>query len=199
MSARKRTSRKKKTASKRGSSKAPDASDEDVLSPPPDRADAGDGSMEPEGGTEELRLGGQQLDELIDAVARHGLSPKLEKRITDELPIHLVRADRVPLEIYVKVLHGERVARALTRDISVSGLFLSAMTLKSVRAGTLVDLEFSLQGSEELIRTRALAVRNAKVIGFDTTALHFVELPLYAHEVIEQYVGARARLVEDDE
>jgi len=133
------------------------------------------------------------LDALLDTVSREGLQPKAPEPLPGEedIPVHIDRPLRVPLESYVKVVKGERVARALARDISENGIYLAAMALPMVVAGDEVRLEVTLPDAEP-IWVQGKAVRDLTDKGFHALAIHFQNLAGGDREAIRAYVAARA-------
>ena len=133
------------------------------------------------------------LDALLDTVSRDGLQPKPPKPLPGEadIQIHVDRPTRVPLESYVKVVKGERVARALARDISENGIYLAAMALPMVVAGDEVRLEVTLPDAEP-IWVQGRAVRDLTDKGFHALAIHFQNLAGADREAIRTYVADRA-------
>jgi hypothetical protein len=167
----------------------PDVAAEAGIAPTPEpESEAADGP--PPSGS------GSALDDLLDAVAREGLSPREEPPVeavadVEGLSIHVERAPRVPLEVYVKVVKGERVARAMTRDVSVSGLYLAALTLPVAQPGDAVMVELCLPGSTEPIWAQAEVVRDENVGGFPALALRFSRLTEADTAALSGYVESR--------
>lgn len=108
-----------------------------------------------------------------------------------EAHVFVNRSLRVPLESYVKVVKDGRVARAMASDISISGVFLSAMALPTVGAGDLVRIEVALPGGFGPIHAEGQVVRDGTVVGFHAIAIRFTDLPTSALEAIQRFVEAR--------
>ncbi len=147
------------------------------------------------------RAHGEALEALLEEVAARGIEPKAplpegEDAPLEDLPVYVDRAPRVPLETYVKVVKGERIARALASDISESGIFLAAMALPTVRVGERVHLELALPGEQEPIWAQGEVVRDGTRIGFHSLAIRFTYLSEVDRAQIRDYVRARAHLVE---
>jgi hypothetical protein len=62
--------------------------------------------------------------------------------------------NRIPLEIFMNEYHLERPHRALTVNISESGVFVNKVALSFSRRTRVVGLEFELPGTREVIWAR---------------------------------------------
>ena len=141
---------------------------------------------------------GESFESILETVSREGLAPKAEREEVEEARDKLERAVRVPLEVYVRVERGDRVARALTQDISVSGLYLAALTLPIAGPGEQVMVEIALPGVSDTVWATAKVARSPSDSAFPALGLAFENLTDTDKRAIQEYIENRARFLDED-
>jgi len=113
-------------------------------------------------------------------------SPKEEAMVAGSLENRV--EPRKPLDIYMNKIMGEEPYMVRTSDISTTGIYFHKLIEPDVPTGTMVDLEFKLPNSEEVIWARGTVMREAQYWGAKGEGIWFTILPTLYRKLIEDYI-----------
>jgi hypothetical protein len=101
---------------------------------------------------------------------------------------------RIPLEMYVSTFVRDQPQRALTLDISESGLYLNALPRDPHPPRTPIGLEIELPGLGETIWVAGETCRDAQDDYFYGFGVRFTDMALLHQRMLRAYCrGARRR------
>jgi len=124
--------------------------------------------------------------------------PQLEEPAPETLPDENRVSPRVSLAVDIHLASHSHFFSGLSGDISEGGLFLS--TYRSLPIGSVVDLEFSLPGSDRMLQARGKVrwVRDHSAFGPRGVGIAFDELSPQDRKRIHEFCSVRPPLYYDD-
>jgi hypothetical protein len=102
---------------------------------------------------------------------------------------------RVPLEVMLTEFESDRPARALSVNISETGLYVNKVIANSNRASRVVGLEFELPGTGEVIWARGEVCHDDLDPFFHGQGIRFTAMPKLYARMIRDYCIERRRAV----
>jgi len=125
----------------------------------------------------------------VEAQSRSQISPHPERRSSRR------RNVSTPVAVSVGISHGTKQWNCVSRDISLTGIFL--LTDKMVEVGKAVKLEFSMPEDATLLKIRGTVARTqVGNIGFPAgIGIKFGKLPPDINKAIKKYVAALGKVI----